>query len=122
MCEKSFLSAWFGLRASGFGLFTFIIYFLTLAPTVGGGADSGELTAVAYTMGVAHPLWYPLFTLLGKLFTLIPLGTVGWRVNLLSAAMSSLACFFLCLGLQHWIRNVFAGFLGAGIFFFSPIV
>jgi hypothetical protein len=57
-----------------------ILYFLTMSPTIG-HTDSGELDAVAYTFGVAHPTGYPLFTLLGWIFTRIPIGTIAWRMN-----------------------------------------
>lgn len=48
--------------------------------------DSPEFVMVAAVLGVAHPPGYPLQTLLGHLFTLLPFGTVPLRVNLLSAA------------------------------------
>jgi Protein of unknown function (DUF2723) len=56
------------------------LYFFTMGPTVG-HTDAGELSAVAYSFGVAHPTGYPLFTLLGWLFTRIPIGSVAWRLN-----------------------------------------
>ncbi len=59
-----------------------ILYLLTMSPAVG-HTDAGELSAVAYTFGVAHPTGYPLFTLLGWLFTRIPIGSVAWRLNLM---------------------------------------
>ena len=66
-----------------------IVYLFTIAPSISWG-DSAELITVAYTMGIAHPSGYPLFTLLGKLFTFFPLGTVAFRVNLMSAIFASL--------------------------------
>lgn len=40
---------------------------------------------------VAHPPGYPLFTLLAKLFIkVIPVGSVAWRVNLLTAVCGAL--------------------------------
>ena len=61
---------------------TLAAYLSTLAPDVT-FTDSGELAAVAATLGVAHPTGYPLFTLLGHLWTLLPLpGTVIYRMNL----------------------------------------
>jgi hypothetical protein len=36
-------------------------------------------------LGIAHPTGYPLYMLLGKLFTMLPVGNVAYRVNLLSA-------------------------------------
>lgn len=61
---------------------SYILYVRTLAPTVT-SEDSGELITAAYTLGIAHPPGYPLWCILGKLFSLIPLGNVAWRVNLL---------------------------------------
>lgn len=64
---------------------TLAAYLSTLAPDVT-FTDSGELAAVAATLGVAHPTGYPLFTLLGHLWTLLPLpGTVIYRMNLFAA-------------------------------------
>jgi hypothetical protein len=68
----------------GLALAALGVYLLTLCPTVAGG-DSGELIAAAFEPGIAHPPGYPLYVLGGKLFTLLPWGTVAWRVNLFSA-------------------------------------
>ncbi|MFQ5945128.1 MAG: protein O-mannosyl-transferase family, partial [Anaerolineae bacterium] len=72
-------------------LFTlaFSLYLHTLAPTVL-PADGGEFQLVAAVLGIAHPPGYPLYTLLGKLFTLVPFAEVATRLNLLSAAAASL--------------------------------
>ncbi|MCK5596783.1 MAG: DUF2723 domain-containing protein, partial [Candidatus Eisenbacteria sp.] len=61
-----------------------VIYICTLARAVT-FVDSGELSAVAATLGIAHPPGYPLFTLLGRLLSLIPVGTIPFRVGLVSA-------------------------------------
>jgi hypothetical protein len=70
-----------------------VLYVLTLSPTIS-HTDSGELTAVAYTMGIAHPTGYPLFTLLGWLFSHIPIGTVAFRLNLMCLVFMVGAVFF----------------------------
>ncbi len=72
----------------------FGLYLATLAPTVT-LEDSGELIAAAHTLGVPHSPGYPLFTMLGKLFSLLPLGNVAYRLNLMSAFFSSLAALFV---------------------------
>jgi len=67
-------------------------YCLTLAPTITwehDGVDSGDLITAAYTLGIAHPPGYPLFTLLGKLFTLLPIGGIAYRVNLMSVVLAA---------------------------------
>jgi len=71
-----------------------ILYSFTLSTSLGPG-DSGELTAVAYRLGVAHPPGYPLFTLLGHLFTLIPSGSIAFRTNLLSMVAGIMALLTL---------------------------
>jgi len=64
---------------------------LTLAPACPHG-DSGETAAVALHLGIAHPPGYPLPTMLGKLFTgFMPVGTIAWRVSLLSLFASALS-------------------------------
>ncbi len=68
---------------------SFAVYAATSARTVT-GEDSGELIAAAYTLGVAHPPGYPLWCLLAKAATLIPIGEVAFRVALLSALFGAL--------------------------------
>ncbi|RME55917.1 MAG: DUF2723 domain-containing protein, partial [Deltaproteobacteria bacterium] len=64
------------------------VYLGTILPAVGWG-DSGDLALAAVTMGVPHPSGYPLYTLLGKLFTYLPVGTIPWRLGLFSALCAS---------------------------------
>ena len=52
--------------------------------------DSGELATVQITLGIAHPTGYPLFTIIGFLFSLIPLPfTKIFQMNLLAAIYCS---------------------------------
>lgn len=72
-------------------LITFILYLLTLAPGIS-FEDSGELITAAYHLGVPHAPGYPLFTFLGKLFTIIvPFGSIAFRLNVMSAFFTSVA-------------------------------
>ena len=67
----------------------FVIYLFTLAPSVV-QIDSGELATVQATLGIAHPTGYPLFTMIGYLFSLIPLPvTKIFQLNLLAAIYCS---------------------------------
>src|SRR2546428_6802477 len=117
--QESRLLRW-GLPAIA-ALGIFLIYLSTLAPSIVGG-DTGELITVAYKSGVAHPPGYPLFTMLAKLFTFIPFGTIAWRVNLLSAVCDTGAAVILLVAVRRWTRNHWAGLLAAGLFAFSPLV
>lgn len=75
-------------------VFPFIVYLFTLAPSVT-FIDSGELGAVAAKLGVAHPTGYPLFTIIGNLFTKLPFGEEIRMLNLMSSVLSSLAVVIL---------------------------
>ena len=68
----------------------FIIYFLTMAPSVV-EIDAGELATAQATLGIAHPTGYPLFTMIGYLFSLIhmPFSKI-FQLNLLAAFWCSL--------------------------------
>jgi len=78
----NFLKKSYGVLA---GIVVFIVYLFTLAPTVI-QLDAGELTTVQALLGIAHPTGYPLFTMLGHLFLLLPLPfTIVYRANLLAA-------------------------------------
>jgi len=61
------------------------LYLLTLCPTVY-WYDSGEFITAAALLGSAHPPGFPLYCLLGRLASLLPIGETAWRINLLSAA------------------------------------
>lgn len=53
--------------------------------------DGNELATIPYLLGLAHSPGYPVYTWLGKLFTLLPFGDIAHRVNLMSATMGSLS-------------------------------
>ncbi|MFI5252844.1 MAG: DUF2723 domain-containing protein [Bacteroidota bacterium] len=75
-------------------LFVFIVYITTLCPSID-VIDAGELSTVAYTLGIAHPTGYPLFSLVGYLFShlLFPFRVI-YRVNLMAAIFCSAGLFF----------------------------
>ncbi len=49
--------------------------------------DSGEMIAGSWTLGLPHPPGYPLFDLLGRLFSFVPVGSIAFRYNLFSALL-----------------------------------
>ena len=61
-----------------------------MPPTVLDG-DSGEFQYMAYILGVPHSSGYPLYILIAKLFTFLPIGDVAYRVNLFSVVCTALA-------------------------------
>ncbi len=96
----------------------FVAYLRTLAPTVY-GLDSAELTTGAYTLGIVHTPGSPLYLLLGHLFTRLPFGDVGYRMNLMSAVFAALAALFAFLILDHLTHQRFLALMSAWILAFS---
>ncbi len=75
-------------------LFVLAIYWITLAPSVSFW-DSGEFIASSYTLAIPHPPGTPLYVILGRVFTLLPIFSIAGRVNFLSALPAALSAFFL---------------------------
>jgi hypothetical protein len=104
---------------SVFGL-CLAVYVLTLAPGVLGG-DSGEFQYIPYILGVTHPTGYPLYTLLGWLWTHgVGVGDVAYRMNLLSAVLGASTAVLLYLIVHHLTLRHAPALLAAVLFAFSP--
>ena len=75
------------------------VYLPDISPYVG-RADTFEFQVVAPRLGIAHPSGYPLYILIGKLFSLLPVSSIAWRINLSSAIFGALASGMLYLTLR----------------------
>lgn len=106
------LKPWAGISLF---LLTFLVYLKTLAPGVY-GFDSAELATGVFTQGIVHPPGYPLYLLIGKLFTLLPVRDVAYRLNLMSAFFASLTVLLLYLAIDNIFENRFAAWAAAGLF------
>ncbi len=76
------------------------VYCFSLAPDLTWahhGIDGGDLITASYTLGSPHPSGYISYTLLGKLFSFVPLGTIAYRYNLFSALAMAAAVGVLTL-------------------------
>jgi hypothetical protein len=67
------------------------------APRTVAFEDDAFFILASHFAGVAHPPGYPLHTLLGKLASLLPVGSAAYRVHMLSAACGAGACAALWL-------------------------
>lgn len=81
--------------------------------------DDGLFVLSSYFLGIEHPPGYPLFTLLGKLSTLLPVGSVAYRVHLLSAFFGALTCALLWMCTRQLVAGRAAAYLAALGFGFS---
>jgi hypothetical protein len=98
--------------------FSFILIY-SLAPTVYSG-DSGLFSAASYFLGSAHPPAYPLYILLGKLFTLIPFGNIAFRVNLLAAVFGAMTAIMAYEAALYVTKNYIISFFIVPVLLASP--
>jgi hypothetical protein len=84
---------------------TWVVYFRTVQPSVSFW-DCGEAAAAAYGLQVPHPPGSPFFTLMGRLFSMLPIvGNIGLRINLLSVTVSAFSAMLLFLIIVKLIEN-----------------
>ena len=85
-------------RIVSIGLFltSFSVYLKTLTPTIYAG-DPSEFAATSYLLDISHPPGYPLYNLLSKLFTYLPIGNVAFRVNMFSGFFAALTVLMIYL-------------------------
>lgn len=108
------------LSLAAFALPLFL-YALTLAPTVY-NLDSAELTTAVATDGIVRATGYPLYLLLGKVWSWLPLGDMGYRLNLFSAVCGATTIFLLDRILRRlqvgpWARLGALGLLATAPYF-----
>ena len=89
-------------------LISAVVYFLTLTPTVPFW-DSGEFIGVSTILGIPHPPGTPFYVLVGRMATLVPLGSIAQRVNGLSALAAALCVFLTYLSILRIARAAQGG-------------
>ena len=102
-------------------LATLVLYLVTLAPSTAMW-DTSEYIAAAYTLGLPHPPGNPLFVIIGRVFSILPIArSVAVRINILAAICSAVSAgmWFLITERvlvswfpQRWQR-ILGGFLAA---------
>jgi hypothetical protein len=75
--------------------------------------DDGLFVLSSYFLGIEHPPGFPLHTLLGKLFTLLPIGSIAYRVHLLSALFGAATCGLLWLCARRLAEGRVPAYLAA---------
>ncbi len=76
------------LFSTGFFVVALAFYVVTLSHTVFWW-DSGELSANANVLGIAHRPGFPLYVIFAHIFGLIPFGSYFYRINFISAAAAA---------------------------------
>lgn len=103
--------AWWPEAVAAFGGLG--LYLATLAPGLL-PADGGEFQLVGAVLGIAHPPGYPLYTLLARAFTLLPIATEAWELNLLGALTGALTLAVVARAVRRETGSAPAGLLAAG--------
>ena len=83
------------------------LYVVTLAPSTAMW-DASEYITAAYTLGIPHPPGNPLFVLLGRVASLLPIGGVAYRINLLAALSSAAAAGVWFLVVERVVAQIVA--------------
>ena len=102
-------------------LLPFFVYLFTACPTIYLG-DSGELTAAAFSLGIPHNSGYPLYAQLGKLFSLVPVGPIGFRMNLMSSLFAVLTVWLVYSLILRITSSKLSAFSGALFLAFVPVL
>src|SRR3954467_5056883 len=77
------------LAAAIVSVVVLVLYLITLAPNTAMW-DTSEYIAAAYTLGLPHPPGNPLFVLIGRVFSILPIaGSIAARINILAAICSA---------------------------------
>jgi hypothetical protein len=114
--------------AAGSAAVALAVYLVTLAPDLtwsNSAMDGGEVITASVTLGISHPPGYPAYVLLGKLFSLLPLGTIAYRYNLFSAVCmaGAVGLLMLAIGSLHRMRvSAPVATTAALLFAFTPLV
>lgn len=111
---QSVLTAAVFLAAAGF-------YLATAGPGIDWG-DGADFVLTAHFLGVPHPTGYPLLTLAGKLFSLIPAGDAAFRAIVLSAVAAAGAVTLVFVLIRAWSRSAAAALWGAAVLALSTFL
>jgi hypothetical protein len=71
--------------------------------------DSGELVASSYLLGIPHPPGHPLYTALTHPASLLPIGSIALRINVMSGVFAASSC-----GVLYWTCRRALTHMGVG--------
>lgn len=108
-----------------------VVYLLSMSPGLtwaNNGSDGGDLITATATGGIAHPTGYPFYLLAARIFQLIPIGSLAFRTNLMSAfaaTFASVIIYFIGSRLLFSLNenpSWLAGLVSAYAFGLSPLL
>lgn len=96
------------------------LYVATTARDVVVG-DTGDFLTTAATLGVAHPPGYPLLVLIGHAFSLVSIGPLAFRMNLVAAASHAITVAVIFLTARKLGASRIAGTVAATVLAVNPL-
>lgn len=101
-----------------------VLDLLTMYPDVVASGDTAKFQYIGAVLGTPHPPGYPLYTILSHAWSWLPVGTLAWRMNLLSvvASLAAVACVYAAarrLGAGNLQATLVAAALGVGRIFWE---
>ncbi|MFQ6003279.1 MAG: DUF2723 domain-containing protein [Candidatus Zixiibacteriota bacterium] len=84
---------------------TFAIYIFTMCPTIY-WEDSAAFSAVNSILGIPHPPGFPIYVLLGRGFSLLPIENHAFRSNLMSAFWGCVSLMILYLLMLQLFKEI----------------
>jgi len=102
-------------------IISLLTYLYTLCPTIFFG-DSAEIISAIAVNGVPHPTGFPTFLMLAKVFSLIPLGEMAYRINLFCALTSVLNVILVFLLIMRVNKNKIVSFISSLTYAFGATV
>jgi len=112
------------LVALSAALLSMVVYLMTIYPGLFGLGDAAKFAFVGKILGTPHAPGYPLYVMVSHLFSYIPVGTLAYRMNLLSALFAAVAVAIVyfagrVLGLERPVALATSLALGFGHAFWS---
>ena len=81
--------------ALGAALLTFQVYLITIYPGLFGMGDAAKFSFVGKVLGTPHAPGYPMYVMVSHLFSYVPIGSLAFRMNVLSALLAAVAVYLL---------------------------
>ena len=100
-------------------ILAFLLYLRNLVPDVF-LSDFAEFQYLPARLGLPHPNGFPFYMLLAWLWSHLPLGTLAWRMNLLSALGGALAVALTTAFAQRLSERVSIALLAGGLLILTP--
>ena len=101
---------WMMAVATGFAS---LLIYMSSVPDGPGSGDEAEFQVLSHQFGVAHAPGHAVYIAIGKLATLLPIGSVAYRVNLLSALSAAVAVATVFLAARAAATSRVASVIGS---------